>query len=95
MPNTPDKQASADASPERIALGLSRLSVILKQEALRHSTLSPTQQQVLALVTAHQPGALTLKDIATNLGLKMPSISQSVSTPVSYTHLTLPTILLV
>ncbi len=74
-----------DASPDRIASGLARLSTVLKQGALRQGSsqqLSPTQQQVLTLVSVRPANSLTLKDIAAHLGLKTPSTSRSVATLV-------------
>ena len=57
--------------------------MLLKRNAIRQGAnlkLSPTQHQVLLMLSLHPPGSLTPKKVASHLGLKLPSVSRSIST---------------
>lgn len=69
----------------KIARGLARLGMVLKAEGRRVSgshAVSPTQGQILATLLAKEPEILGISELAEELAVTLPTVSDSVSAMV-------------
>src|SRR4051812_21372551 len=69
---------NSEPTEQRIAVGLQKIGLALKQQSWHQANehgLSPTQAQILAALAS---GALRASELSKQLGLTMPTISDSV-----------------
>jgi DNA-binding MarR family transcriptional regulator len=70
-----------DPDPRHVATGLAKIGLVLRNEAWqgrKHSGLTPTQGQILALLFASEGRGLRLGEIAAGLGVTAATASDSV-----------------
>jgi DNA-binding MarR family transcriptional regulator len=80
MPND-----TASASSGSVVTGLAKIGLVLRHHAWEHreqSSLTPTQAQILTLLRSHAT-PLSVGDLAARLGVRSPTISDSLSTLVT------------
>lgn len=81
----PTSRSPLDAPPldQRIATGLHKIGLVMKHQMWAQASeegLSPTQGQILAVLGGD--GALSASEVASQLGIGLPTISEAVSTLV-------------
>ena len=101
MSPTPEQEATIylDAQERQVwdalVAILVRLPAALDAQLRRDAGITHFEYQVLAILSESPERTLRMSDLAGRVESALPRLSQVVARPVSYTHLTLPTILLV
>lgn len=75
------ENAQPEAPAQRIVAGLAKLSLVLRHQAWTRGTqsgLTPTQAQILALLAGRTPAGLSVGQIAAELAVSQPTISDAV-----------------
>lgn len=79
------KYMAAENLSVRIASGLARISLVLRHhgwQAASAQSLTPTQAQILATIAARPRASLRLSDVAEQLALTLPTVSEAAATLV-------------
>ncbi|MBX9736480.1 MAG: MarR family transcriptional regulator [Phycisphaerales bacterium] len=74
-----------DGNIEKLAAGLHKIGLVLRHQAWERggeTGLTPTQSQVLALLSARSESGLRVTTIASELALKQPTVTDAVNTLV-------------
>ena len=71
-----------ETATQRVAAGLAKIGLVLKQHGWQRAAplgLTPTQAQVLALLATRAPGGLSVSDVAAQLAVTTPTVSDAIA----------------